>query len=90
MRYNGEGIGHCYNAFPSNTESVDKDADNNLDSEMDIDLDYNDSVDNGLEASELDHELKGFDDGDNDETDHDNCVDSSDDEGDGIDLDTLF
>ena len=80
MRYNGECIGHCHNAFPSNTESVDKD----------IDLDHGDSVDNGAEASESDHESEGFDDGDDDETDHDNCADSSDDEADGIDLDTLF
>ena len=80
MRYNGKGIGHCHNAFLSNTKSVDED----------INPDHDDSVDDGAEASESDHKSEGFDDRDDNETDHDNCADSLDDEADGIDLDTSF
>lgn len=90
MRYNGEGVGHCHNAFPRSTESVD---DATSDDEMDSDVDHDDSVEVGAEEhEEFDTVAREDSDSDDDETEEDLDGGGSDpDEADeGIDLDTLF
>lgn len=89
MRYNGEGVGHCHNAFPSGTESVDE-----ATSDDEMDIDHDDSVEGGaVEHKRFDsvEDLGSSSDlTDDDYYSGDGYLDLDNEADGGIDLDTLF